>query len=208
MLITVSRQFGAGGSLVAARVAADLNWSVVDNEFIEAVSREAGMPREEVAKREERGPGFFDRLARALVASAQVPLIPAAPRENFDEPTLVKATERVVDEIARLGRAVLVGRAAAAVLARDPDALHVRLVAPVPFRVRVIQERFGLDEKAALKTLQDTDNRRVRYHREYYQRDWNDPVNYHMVLNTGSLGFDGAAQVVVDRARHLGWGEG
>ena len=45
---------------------------------------------------------------------------------------------------------------------------------------------------------------RARYNREYYHRDWNDPVNYHMVLNTEALGFDGAAEMIVARARGMG----
>jgi len=206
MLITISRQYGAGGSAVAEIVARELGWSVVDNEFIEAVSRKAGMPREQVAEREERGPSFGERLAQALAASPEVPLIPAAPTENPDEPTLVKATETVVVEIARMGRAVLVGRAAVAVLGRHPGAIHVLLVASKPFRAGVIMERLGVEEKAALKAMHDTDNRRARYHKDFYQRDWLDPVNYHMVLNTEPLGFDGAAALIVNRAKSLGWG--
>lgn len=206
MLITISRQYGAGGSAVAEIVARELGWSVVDNEFIEAVSRKAGMPREEVAEREERGPSFGERLARALAASPEVPLIPAAPTENPDEPTLVKATETVVAEIARIGRAVLVGRAAVAVLGRHPGAMHVLLVAPKPFRARVVMERLGVEEKVALKAIHDTDNRRARYHQEFYQRDWLDPVNYHMVLNTELLSFEGAARLIVSRASALNWG--
>lgn len=205
MLITISRQYGAGGSAVAELVARELGWSVVDNEFIEAVSRKAGLPREEVAEREERGPSFGERLAQALAASPEVPLIPAAPTENPDEPTLVRATETVVVEIARMGRAVLVGRAAVAVLGRHPDAIHVLLVAPKPFRARLIMDRLAVEEKAALKAMQETDHRRARYHREFYQRDWLDPINYHLVLNTEALGFPGAAALIVDRARDLGW---
>ena len=47
--------------------------------------------------------------------------------------------------------------------------------------------------------------RRAQYHKQYYQRDWEDPRHYHMVLNTGVLGFGGAAELVVARARALGW---
>jgi cytidylate kinase len=205
MLITLSRQYGAGGSAVAQTVADTLGWAVVDNEFIEAVSRQAGMSREAVAEREERGPTFAERLARALAASPEVPLIPAAPSENLDESALVKATETVVAEIARMGRAVLVGRAAVAVLGRHPDALHVLLVSPRPYRVRVVMQRLGLDEKGASKAVHDTDHRRARYHKEFYQRDWLDPLNYHMVLNTELLGLQGAADVIVKRATGLGW---
>jgi cytidylate kinase len=112
----------------------------------------------------------------------------------------------VVAEIARIGRAVLVGRAAVAVLGRHAEAIHVLLVAPKPFRTRAVMERLGLDEKAALKAINDTDNRRARYHKEFYQRDWLDPTNYHMVFNTELLGFQGASELIAGRAKALGWG--
>ena len=61
--------------------------------------------------------------------------------------------------------------------------------------------------RKAAAVVDDTDKMRARYSREYYRRDWNDPVNFHMVLNTGALGLDGATEVVVGRARCWGGGE-
>ena len=66
-------------------------------------------------------------------------------------------------------------------------------------------ERLGLSPEDAARVLDDTDKMRARYHREYYQREWADPLNYHMTLNTGALGIEGAVEVVVDRAERLGW---
>ena len=205
MLITISRQFGAGGSLVAKLVAEQLGWSVIDNELVDEVARRIGKPSEEVAEKEERVPSFVERLARALVASPEVPLVTATPVESLDEAEVVKMTEVVVAEVAQHGRVVLVGRAASAVLARETGAIHVQLVAPRPFRVRVVAERSSLEPRAAEKKIAETDAQRARYHKQYYGRDWSDPVNYHMVLNTGALGFEGAAGLIVARARALGW---
>jgi cytidylate kinase len=205
MLITISRQFGAGGSRVAQLAAGQLGWTVVDNELIEAVARRAGMSADEVAKREERPPSFVERLARALVAAPVEVLTPGIPLENLDEASLVRITERVVEEIAMKGRVVLVGRAAVAVLASRPEALHVQLVAPREFRVRVIMEREQIDSGRAERLLDERDEHRRAYHQEFYHRDWTDPAGYHMVLNTAALGYDGAADLVVARARAVGW---
>ena len=205
MLITISRQFGAGGSLVAKLVAEQLGWSVIDNELVDEVARRIGKPAEEVAEREERVPSFVERLARALVASPEVPLVTATPVESLDEAELVKMTEVVVAEVAQHGNVVLVGRAASAVLARETGAIHVQLVAPKAFRIRVVADRSAIDAKAAEKQIGETDAQRARYHKQYYGREWSDPVNYHMVLNTGAMGFEGAAGTIVARAKALGW---
>jgi cytidylate kinase len=61
--------------------------------------------------------------------------------------------------------------------------------------------RHGLDAKQAEKMLHDTDANRGRYHQQYYGRDWDDPMNYHLVLNTARLGIEGAAGVIVGVVR-------
>jgi cytidylate kinase len=200
MLITISRQFGAGGSRVAARVAELLGWRLVDNELVERVAAAAGLAPEDVARREERIPGFVERLAMALVAATPELVVPPEAGGTVPalaEPDLVRITERVVEEIAAEGRVVLVGRAATAVLASEREALHVRVVAPRDWRVRVAAERLGVPLEEAARVTDATDRNRARYHREYYRRDWTDPAGYHLTINTAMLGLEEAARAVV-----------
>jgi Cytidylate kinase len=204
MIVTVSRQIGAGGSEIASRVAAALGFRLVDNELIDRVALQAGLSRTQVANREERAPGFLERLVRAL--SRSVPELQSAPADRPPEPeekSLVAATERVVADLAAEGRVVLVGRAAPAVLSGTHDALHVKIVAPVLFRIARIREADGVDEREAERRLRESDANRARYHRHHYGRDWSDPANYHMVLNTGALGLEGATDLIVLRAKAM-----
>ncbi len=206
MIITISRQFGAGGSEVARRVAESLDWRVVDNELIDRVAAKAGLPPEEVAQREERAPNFIERLARALARSApELFPAPAAKVPEPEEAALVRVTETVVAELAAEGRVVLVGRAAPAVLRGEHDALHVKIVAPVALRLQAAVARLGVDPKEAEKVLQETDGNRARYLQQHYGRDWEDTTNFHMVLNSGALGLDEAAALIVVAARRK-WG--
>ena len=208
MLITISRQYGAGGSEVARRVAAELGWRVVDNELVEEVATRAGVPPAQVAEREERVPSFVERLARTLVASTPE-LFPTTltggTLPKLQEADLVRITESVVAEAAARGRLVLVGRAAPAVLAQERDSLHVKLVASRAYRIRAAAHRLDVDYQQAATVVDESDRTRDRYHRQYYGRDWNDPVLYHMVLNSEALGLDGTTEVIVSRARALGW---
>lgn len=200
MIITISRQFGAGGADVARLVADRLGWSLVDNELIGQVATRAGLPPEEVAEREERAPGFIERLARTLASSVPEFVAPESGTvPDLTEERLVQVTEAVVADLARQGNVVLVGRAAPAVLATVPGALHVQIVAPLPWRISRVMERHQLDAKGAEQRIHDVDANRARYHKQYYRRDWTDPANYHMVLNTGALGVEGAAEVILRR---------
>jgi hypothetical protein len=187
-------------------VADALGWRLVDNELVERVGARAGLSAEEVAGMEERSPSFIERLAQVL-ATATPELFPPATGTvpELSEATLVRITEAVVAEAAAEGRAVLVGRAAPAVLAREREALHVKLVASRPFRIRVAATRLGLDLKDAERVVQQTDAQRERYHREHYARDWNDPVGYHMVLNTERLGYEGTVAIIVAEVGRRGW---
>jgi cytidylate kinase len=206
MLITISRQYGAGGPEVARLVAERLGWTVVDNEIVDRVARRAGLTPDVVAEQDERVPSFVERLATALAASSQefaVPELGVAVRAA--QPSLVRLTEMVVKEIAAEGRAVLVGRAAPAVLGRAGDALHIKLVAAREFRIATAMQSEGLDRRATERLMDETDAQRSRYHREHYGRDWDDPVHYHMILNTGLLGMDGAAETILAAARRRGW---
>ena len=191
---------------MARRVADALGWRLVDNELVERVGARAGLSAEEVAGMEERSPSFIERLAQVL-ATATPELFPPATGTvpELSEATLVRITEAVVAEAAAEGRAVLVGRAAPAVLAREREALHVKLVASRPFRIRVAATRLGLDLRDAERVVQQTDAQRERYHREHYARDWNDPVGYHMVLNTERLGYEGTVAIIVAEAGRRGW---
>ena len=206
MLITISRQYASGGAQVASLVAKQLGWRVIGNELIDAVAQRAGIPAEEVQAREDRPPGFVQRLAR--IASAQLPdlFLPApAMGQPIGEGNLIRVTRSVVCEIAAQGRCVFVGRASAAVLARRLDALHVRLVGGPEFRRRVAVEVMGVPDHDADAIVVRRDANRARYHREYYARDCDDPRHYDLVLNTERLGFEGAADLIVHRARTLGW---
>jgi cytidylate kinase len=98
---------------------------------------------------------------------------------------------------------VLVGRAAAAVLRRDRDALHVKIVAPFARRVEVVVARDGLPPAEAETRVRDVDENRKRYYRQHYDRDWNDPSQYHLVLNTAFLGIDAVVEIIVTEARRM-----
>lgn len=204
MIITVSREMGAGGSEVARQVADALGWRVVDDEIVDQIAARSGLTPAEVREREERAPSFFERLLLMLTRAA--PEILSAPSDEnpeAEEARLVKITESVVEDLAREGRIVLVGRAAPAVLAGERDGLHVKIVAPRADRSRTVAERLGLTGAEAEDRVRHSDANRARYHEQYYHRDWNDASRYHMVLNTSALGIAHVVATVVGRAKTL-----
>ena len=206
MIITISRQYACGSTEIAGMVADAMDWNVVDNRFVDEVAARADLPPEEVALHEERAPTFVERFARSTALASPELFLPATGAiEEFGEDKLIKITRSLVAELAVEGRVVIVGRAGAAVLETKEDVIHTRIVAPRDVRIQRAIGRAGHDPAEAPRIVDEWDRNRERYYREYYDRDWNDPAIYHMVLNTERLGFQGAADLIVAHARSLGW---
>jgi cytidylate kinase len=205
-VITVSRQYASGGSVIAKMVADRLEWTIVDSEFVDRVAERVGLPPEEVAEREERVAGLIERLATTLAISspelfiATGDLSPDAARSSTE---IVQMTEAVIQEAVEHGDVVLVGRGAQAYLANLDATLHVRIVAPREERVRAAARRLNVSEKEAERTVDTRDHERKEYVHTHYQRNWDDPSNYHLIVNSALVSYDGAADLVVAAATRV-----
>jgi cytidylate kinase len=204
MIITISRQFLAGASEVAAHIAEQLDWTVVDDDFTDAIAERSGFSPEDVRSLEESVPSFMERFAQSSALS--FPEFLVSTPSAIEEPEALKLahiSKEFIEEIGHRDRIVMVGRAAAAVLARKEQAIHVRLVAGFEYRVQNAMAKYGLSESEAQAKVDEIDLNRERYHKEIFGRDWADPVNYHLVLNTEQLGTVGAADLVIALVRAL-----
>jgi cytidylate kinase len=201
-VVTISRLYGSGGSEVAELVAKELGWSLLDNAVVDAVAARLGIPRDEVAAREERVPSLVQRLAETMALGSQEWLAPlsAQKRAPTDE-QLIEVTHRVVEEAIARGPLVLVGRGAQEMLAERGDALHVFCYAPRGALIARSMQRDRLDEQAAAKLVDDTNSRREMWVKKYWNRPWRDHSQYHLSVNTDWLGISGAAELIVFAAR-------
>jgi len=201
-LITISRQYGSGGSEVAERVATALGWRLYDNAVVAEVARRLGMSAEEVSAREERVPSFTERMASAMALGVPEVMPTVADLTTLDsEERIVATTKRVLEDAVQAGPAVLVGRGAQSMLAARADALHVFCYAPAEVLVSNVVSRLGVSPQEAQRIVADNDHQREQYVKRYWKRDWRDLANYHLCVNTGWLGLNGAAELIVQLAR-------
>jgi cytidylate kinase len=203
VIITISRMFGSGGSEVAARVARQLGWSLFDNAVVDEVAERLGVSRSEVSSLEERVPSLAERIAASMAMSTPEFVVPVsdAPLTDTAEMKIVDVTRHVMQEATQRGDAVLVGRGAQAMLAERPDALHVFCYAPKKFLVEYAIAHRGISPANAEQEVDKKNRQREQYVRRHWGRDWRALENYHLCVDTGRLGIDAAADLVVRVAR-------
>ena len=206
-VVTIGRQFGAGGATVGHMLATELKADFLDSNIIDEVARRLQLPKEEVEAEDEQPGSLLARLLVALGSASTEPLIPpeatawnppnAAP--TFDtRKAVLGITQHVIQEAARAGNVVIVGRGGAYILSNFPGALHVFLRAAENVRVKTIMERFNItSEEEARKRMKQTDENWTSYIKQVYGHDRNHPAHYDMVLDTGRLGYEGTVQAVL-----------
>ena len=201
-IVTVSRQYGSGGSEVAALVAGSLGWTLLDNALVDEVAARMRMTPQAVEAIEERVPSLAERLADtfALGAPELAPVYPAEAVPSMER-RLLNVTRRVIDDAVARGNVVIVGRGAQSSLAQRSDALHVFCCAPREVLVARAAKRLGVTEAEAARTVDDTNRQREQYVRRHWNRSWAAPEHYHVCVNTGALGVEGAARLVTALAR-------
>src|SRR5438309_7010468 len=206
-VITVGRQFGAGGATVGRMLADELKADVLDSNIIDEVARRLQLPKEEVEAEDEQPGSLLARLLVALGSASTEPLIPpeatawtppnAAP--TFDtRKAVLQITQHVIEEAARAGNVVIVGRGGAYILAKFPGALHLFLRAAEAARVKTVMARFSIaSEDEARRRIKQADENWTSYIKQVYGHDRNHPAHYDMVLDTGRLGYDATVDAVL-----------
>jgi cytidylate kinase len=191
--VTISRQVGCGASAVARKLAEYLqgrrtedepHWTVFDRNLVELVLEEHNLPQ---------------RLAKFMPENWISEI-----EDTIDElfglhpPSwiLVRQTAETILRLAKLGNVIIIGRGSNIITAKLDSVFHVRLVGPLEKRVQHIQEAENLDRSAAPEFIHREDKGRKRYLKRYYRKDINDPLLYHLVINTELMGYERAAQLI------------
>ena len=198
--VTISRQSGCGSHVLAEKLADYLQartpkdappWTIFDRNLMEHVLAEHNLPAH-IAK---------------LMPEDRVTEIEDIMDELFGlRPgswTLVEQTAETILHLAEVGNVILLGRGANIITAKSAGAVHVRLVASLESRIAHMQEFEQLTRKAAAERVRREDLGRRRYIRKYFQKDVDDPLLYHFVINTDFVPLDTVAQLIGERVLGL-----
>jgi hypothetical protein len=197
--VTVSRQSGAGGHSLGERLAELLQarmpgterpWTVFDKNLVERVLEDHHLP-----KRLER---FMPEDKTSEMSGTLDELFGLHPPSL----TLVRQTCETILRLVDLGNVIIIGRGAHLVTGNMEGIFHVRLVGSVERRAERLRDRFDLTNKAAMEMLQQDDRARQRYAKQYFGKDLNDPLLYHLTINTDKCPPDKAADLIAFTLEH------
>jgi len=209
-VITISRQYGSGGDAIARRVCEALGYSYFDKNLVARVASEAGISQDEIVDFSEdsyKMRGFVDRLfgRRRSAANAWISNAPprALPVEMLDEARSVNLVKDIILEARKHDNVVIVARGGQAILQEQPGVLHVRVVAPPGARVLRVQEqeKCGLDEASV--RVKRKDEAAAAYLERFYDIDWDNPLLYHLIINTGKWELEDATHLILNALTHL-----
>ncbi|GAB3361440.1 cytidylate kinase-like family protein [Modestobacter lapidis] len=205
-VVTVSASFGAGGADIAPAVAERLGLPFHDRAIPALVAGRLGVPVAEAEANDETIARGLWRLI-TLLGSMPDPVGGVLPVSTLpDERAYREQTERVLGEIATSPGGVVLGRAAALVLADRPDALHVRLDGPRERRLAAARVQLDLPADEVRRELDAADAAREAYVRHFYRCDPADAGHYHLVVDPTALPHDVVVDLVVTAARARGIG--
>ena len=169
-VLTLSRELGAGETQFAAALAQRLSMHVYDRELLEQEAAGLGIPEAEMEKIDEHPAGIFQRFH------------PASIYQRYSE-----ALARIMNDLAERGDVILVGRGGNCFLRGDPRVFHVRIVAPMPVRLRRVMEYRWVRERVAKNLIAESDAQRRSFSEAYFGVDWASPLGYHVTVNSGRL---------------------
>lgn len=195
-VITISREFGAGGSELATALGRRLGWPVLDHLLVERVADRLRLDPRTVEQMDEHPPTLFSRIAAALlIAPIESPML-IDTTEIMSPDAVAEAVTGAIRDAVSHPPVIIVGHGAQLLLAHRPRTLHLRLVAHADARIQRICRRGGCDERTALTDIHRVDDARAAYIRRYQHRDVRDPLLYDLVINTGRIPIDEAVGLV------------
>ena len=183
-VITVSREPGSGGRIVATRLADKLGIAIFHQEVINEMAKSADVSEKLVETLDERGLSILEDWISSLVHA-----------RHLWPDRYMQHLMKVVGTIGKHGRAVVVGRGANFILPPEKR-FSVRIVAAQAWRIKNVAKEFNISSEDAKRRVMRTESDRRAFVRKYFNADIADPTNYDLVINTATLSVDQAVDVI------------
>src|SRR3954463_7102108 len=194
-LITISREYGAGGSELGVLLGSSLGWPVLDHELVRQLAARLSCEEGEVMAMDEHAPSFLERLASVATVTAPESRVHSRPWST-DPDCVAAAAREVLPEAAQTPPLIVVGHGGNCLFRGRSDVLRVRVTAPFDVRVRRVAQRTSAVPTQASAEVRRKDTDRQQYLQRYYHTNLNDPCEYDLQINTGAVSLEAASRLV------------
>ncbi len=186
-MVTVSRDPGSGGKLIAQGLAEVLHFDMFHQNVIHEMAKSADVSARMLESLDEKALSMLEDWIAAVVHQRHL-----WPDEYLQH--LLK----VIGTIGKHGRAVIVGRGANFVLPAE-QTFRLRIIAPREFRAQKVSEAYDMPIKEARRRILKTESDRRAFIRKYFHQDIGNPDNYDLVLNSGTF----SLQTCIETVKYL-----
>lgn len=197
-VITISRQFGAGGKTIGKMVADKLGYTFADDDIIQMVAEAANVSPHWVESIEQEAGGKLSRVISSMVSKRLVDRILKDERGYMDERLYLDYLVVIIAQVAEEGNVVILGRGGQYILHDHPDAYHVLLINDLKNRVKFMTERYDFSESQAVQVVNREDKRRLNLYRKIGKTDYDNPTLYHLVLNMARMDMPTAVRLIMN----------
>lgn len=195
-IITISREYGSGGRQIGRMAAERLGVGFYDKELIDAAAKEIGFPPELIEDREQRlTNSLLYNFAVGAVYGVAYPREPKISDLPLAEQIFV-AQKKAIEDAAKKGSCVFIGRCADYILRSRPDVLRVFIYADREIRKRRAAEEYGVLAESVDEFMYQNDKRRRIHYENYTNQKWGSRENYDLLLNSGDLGIEKCVQLI------------
>jgi cytidylate kinase len=197
-VITISRQFGAGGKTLGKMIADKFGYTFADSEIIKMVAEMANVSTHFVETVEKEAGGKFSKFISKTVSKPLVGRVLKDERGYIDEEIYLDYLVLIIAQMADDGDVVILGRGSQYILNDHPDAYHVLLIDEFKSRVQFMKSHYDLSESRAASVVKGEDKRRKNLYQKLGKTDYDNPFLYHLVLNMSRVNLERALQLVCD----------
>ncbi len=197
-VITISRQFGAGGITLGKMVAEKFGYTFADTEIIKMVAEMANVSTHFVETVEREAGGKFAKFISKTVSKPLVERILKDERGYIDEEIYLDYLVLIIAQMADDGDVVILGRGSQYILNYHPDAYHILLIDTFENPVRFMQRNYDLSQRHATQAVKNEDKRRINLYKKLGKTDYDNPDLYHLVINGNRIHLDKALQLVTE----------
>jgi cytidylate kinase len=197
-VITISRQFGAGGTTLGERLSKRLGYRYVDDALNKEVAKKVGVSSQQVRTLEKRGTSKLMRLLDKIVSPNYIDRRHISDKHGrLDEKRYVAEVKSVIYKLYEEGNAVIIGRGSNYTLQSFDNTVHVLLVADLEQRIRFLIDNYQLTKSEAEKAVKRADMIRSRF-LTYFSDEENhdDPMLYTIALNMNHVNMEKAEELI------------